>query len=260
MGLFSKLFGGGGGGASVIAPRISTPKYDQFGFGLTNMGQQLAGAQRQQQQQANQYSSQIPGLLADIGKAPTLGAAENEELDIASKVYSRLLKDAQLNVFNSVGNQTAGALSNIAGGNVSTKGAFAANVASGIQAKGQESLNTYAGQTATSLLGMRANLLQQVMERSINKLNATQAVQAQAAGQASGIYGTLSGADAARRQEIFNTNAYNAQMKFAADSLNAQMKSSSRNALMGGLFGLGSTALGGGFGALGQIGAAKFGG
>lgn len=249
MGLFGNLFGGG---KKVQAPVVQTPSYDQFNFGLANMGQELAGFQRQQQGIATNLGAQIPGMLSGLDKAPQLGVAETQELDIASQVYKNILKDAQLNLMNAVGQQSAGSLSNIAGGNVSTKGAFSANILSGIQAKAQGGINEYAGKAAEGLMNLRQGLLSGVYGRLVNKLNATAAQQAQASGQAQGAYGTLAGQDAARRQEIFNTNAYNAQMQMSADATNSTNAMGFKTALMGGIFNLAGIGLGGAMGGFGK--------
>lgn len=218
--------------------KTSVPDIDQYGVGLKEKFKSLGALQEQQQAQASYYAGQLPGLIEETAKAPQLGGAEQTELNVANQTFSDMLRRAQIGTVNSVGQQSRGALSALAGQGVATTGAAAANIQAGALAQGQAGLNNIASEQAQQLLGFRQQLLNNVYTRLANRLQSTAGMQAQMSSQASSSLGTLINVSNSQRQ---------AQMQ--ADQFNAQMDMAKGSALLN----FGSSVLSGGLGAFGSF-------
>lgn len=229
MGLFSSigksLFGSSGSG------NVSMPAQDPRISGAMN---ELYNRQQQQASLSSQLGSQIPGLINQMGQAPTLGTAEQTELDYASQTYTNMLNKAKLNIFNQVGTQMAGGLGNISQLGASLGGATAQGLSAGIASRGQASLNEYAANQSQSLLNYRSQILNNVYQRLLNKSNAIFSQQAQQDSLAASNLGSFIKQDTSERTNAFNVSAYNSQQQ--------QAQSAAGGSFVSGLLGMGLQA------------------
>ncbi len=208
----------GGGPAEVKAKPL-----DQFGVGISDMMTQQAQIGTEAAGRALTFGRDSVDLIRQTGDAPTLGAQEKQELNIAEDIYSRTLKNAQLNIFNQTAGQIGGGMGNLAAMGVNLGGAGAQNLASSVTAKNQASLNDFAAQQSQQLLGYRQELLGNVYNRLLNRTNLTLGQQAAQSATSSSVLGNLYNIDAGERSYQSNIDVQNAQIQQSSDAAGLSM-------------------------------------
>lgn len=183
---------------------------------------------------ARQYGTEIPGLITQLGQAPTLGAPDVAEYQNAEGVYSQMLNLARTNSINNTVTETNAAAFALGLKGINSGDSGANRLFSSIAARNQGSLNEYAGNTANNLLQFRERLLSGVYQRLTNKYNATVSQRAAELQTGSGLFSNVFNALSSERAYQAETQQANAQMKLAADTANAQSKSSMFGTLVSG--------------------------
>lgn len=192
---------------------------------------------------ARQYGTEIPGLITQLGQAPTLGAPDVAEYQNAEGVYSQMLNLARTNSINNTVNETNAAAFSLGLKGINSGDSGANRLFSSIAARNQGSLNEYAGNTANNLLQFRERLLSGVYQRLTNKYNATVSQRAAELQTGSGLFSNVFNALSSERAYQAETQQANAQMKLAADTANAQSKSSGMSSIMSSVAAIGGAAM-----------------
>lgn len=192
---------------------------------------------------ARQYGTEIPGLITQLGQAPTLGAPDVAEYQNAEGVYRQMLNLAKTNSINNTVNETNSAAFALGLKGINSGDSGANRLFSSIAARNQGSLNEYAGNTANNLLQFRERLLSGVYQRLTNKYNATVSQRAAELQTGSGLFSNVFNALSSERAYQAETQQANAQMKLAADTANAQSKSSGMSSIMSSVAAIGGAAM-----------------